>query len=68
MKGGGTLVLQHLPISPQHEHAIFFRIDPPKGAKVGSIFNFDIMQRDSLSGKPLGSSGYRVVVNRPAKQ
>ena len=66
LKGGGIGAIGGLPISPKDEHAIFFRIDPPAGAKVGSAYEFDIFQRDSKNGTPQGGSRYRVVINRKA--
>ena len=35
-KGGRAGAIRALPIAPNGEHVIFFRIDPLKGAKVGS--------------------------------
>jgi hypothetical protein len=61
--GGGQLT--SLPINPKDEHSIFIRIDLPKGTRVGTIYEFDVMQRDTRSGKMLGGSRYRVMVNRP---
>ena len=63
-KGGRAGAIRALPIAPNGEHVIFFRIDPLKGAKVGSVFEFDILQRDSKKGVPQGGSRYRVVINR----
>ncbi len=60
--GGGELT--GLPINPKDEHSIFMRIDVPKGTKVGTVYEFDVMQRDTRSGRMLGGSRYRVMVNR----
>jgi hypothetical protein len=66
LKGGRAAALRELPL-PAAEQAIFIRIDPPAGARVGSVFEFDVSQRDSKRGSPQGGSRYRVVVNRRAK-
>lgn len=66
LKGGGTARVVELPIAPADEHIIFFRIDPPEKAKVGSTYEFEIGQQDSKTGTPQGASRYRVVVNRKA--
>ena len=68
LKGGGTAALTGLPIAPGDEIPIFLRIDPPKRTKVGAVFEFDVVQCESNSGKALGGSRYRVVVNRPARR
>jgi hypothetical protein len=60
--GGGQLT--SIPINPKDEHSIFLRIDLPKGTKVGTVYEFDVTQRDTKSGKLLGGSRYRVMVNR----
>lgn len=65
-RGGGAGQITGLPISPKDEHVIFFRIDPPANTRVGSVFEFDISQRDSKTGAPQGASHYRVVVNKKA--
>ena len=56
--------LNGLPIGPQDEHAIFMRIDLPRGTKVGTVYEFDVMQRDTRTGRMLGGTRYRVVVNK----
>jgi hypothetical protein len=66
-KGGRAGAIRELPLSPKDEHIIFFRVDLPKGAKIGSTYEFDILQRDSKKGAFQGGSRYRVVVNRPSK-
>ncbi|MEO8135560.1 MAG: hypothetical protein ABI831_16470, partial [Betaproteobacteria bacterium] len=64
LKGGGNAEVRQLPIAPKDEFAIFMRIDPPQGTKVGAVFEFDIVQRDSKSKQRLGGSRYRIVVNK----
>ena len=59
---GGQLL--KLPINPKDEHSIFIRIDLPVGTRVGTVSEFDVMQMDSATGRMLGGSRYRVVVNR----
>jgi hypothetical protein len=66
LKGGQVGSLKKLPLSPTDEHVVFLRIDPPANTKIGSVFEFDIQERDSEGRKPLGGSRYRVVVNRKA--
>jgi hypothetical protein len=67
LKGGGAAEVRELPIAPKDEFAIFLRIDPPQGTKVGSVFEFDVIQRNSKTKKPLGGSRYKVVVNKAAR-
>jgi hypothetical protein len=67
-QGGRIGTISGLPISPKNEHVIFFRINPPAGAKVGSAYEFDILQRESKTGTPQGGSRYRVVVNRESRR
>lgn len=64
LKGGRLSAIRALSITPQAEHAIFFRIDPPEGANIGSVFEFDVIQQDSRRQTPQSGSRYRVVVNR----
>ena len=59
---GGQLL--GLPINPKDEHSIFIRIDMPQGTRVGTVSEFDVTQTDSATGRLLGGSRYRVVVNR----
>jgi hypothetical protein len=66
LRGGGMASIGALPLSPRDEHAVFIRIDPPRGTKVGSAFSFDVQQRDSKTKKVLGGSRYQVVVNQPS--
>lgn len=66
LQGGQVNAMQKLPLAPTDNHVIFFRIDPPANTKIGSMFQFDIQQRDSETGKTMGGSRYRVVVNRKA--
>ena len=66
-KGGGRAELRELPIGPEDEHAVFMRIDLPQGTRVGTVYEFDVTQRDSRTGLLLGGTRYRVVVNRPHK-
>jgi hypothetical protein len=68
LKGGKLSAIRSLSISREAEHAIFFRIDPPEGAKVGSVFEFDVIQQDSRNKTPLSGSRYRVVVNKQVRQ
>ncbi len=62
---GGTGTIRKLKIKPTDEIAIFLRIDPPEGARVGSAWDFDVQQLDA-NGQLLGGSRYSVVVNRKA--
>jgi hypothetical protein len=65
LRGGRVAALLRLPLAPREQHAVFIRVDPPKGTEIGSSFSFEITQRDSKTGKPQGGSRYLVVVNRP---
>jgi hypothetical protein len=56
--------LHGLTIGPKDEYAAFVRIDLPENTKVGSVFEFDITQRNAETGALLGGSRYRVVVNK----
>lgn len=67
LQGGGVAAIRELPVPAKDEQAIFIRIDPPAGAKVGSVFEFDVSQRDSKQGSSQGGARYRVVINRKAK-
>jgi hypothetical protein len=60
--------IRGVPIKAKDEFAVFIRIDPPARAKIGSVWEFDVFQRDSKSGRILGGSRYRVVVNKPANK
>lgn len=40
------------------------RIALPENTKVGSVFEFDITQRNAETGALVGGSRYRVVVNK----
>jgi hypothetical protein len=67
----GTQRVSTLPgivVGLEDRHTIFLRIDPPKGAKVGSRWEFSLVQRDAETGRVQGGSTYRVVVNRPVKK
>ncbi len=64
MRGGRVAALRRLSLNAEGEHALFVRVDPPKGTKVGSAYWFDITQRDSRSGELLGGSRYQVEVTR----
>jgi hypothetical protein len=66
LDGGRLAAVSGLPIGPRDEHVVFFRIDLPERTKAGSVFEFDVFQRDSRQGTPQGASRYRVVVNRKA--
>lgn len=66
LPGGQLAAIRDLPLTPSKEHAIFIRVDLPKGTKVGSSFSFDITAQDSTTAEPLGGSRYLTVVNRPA--
>jgi hypothetical protein len=63
LSGGAVGEIRGLPIKAKDEFALFVRVDPPRGAKVGSAWQFDIQQRDSANGRLLGGSRYSVVVN-----
>lgn len=66
LPGGQLAAIRDLPLTPSQEHAIFIRVDLPKGTKIGSSFTFDITAQDSKTAEPLGASRYMAVVNRPA--
>jgi len=66
--GGGSGEVNGLALSPNDEHAVFIRVDPPRGTKVGTTYEFDVMQRESKTGAVLGGVRYRVVVSKPYKQ
>jgi hypothetical protein len=66
--GGGIGEVRGLPIRAKDEVALFLRIDPPRGSKVGSVWEFDVQQKDSRTGRLLGGSRYRVVVNKAVKR
>jgi hypothetical protein len=63
----GVTALPGITLKASDRHTIFLRITPPKGAKVGDVFDFNVEQRDSESKTVLGGSAYRVVINRSAK-
>jgi hypothetical protein len=56
--------IRKFAIGPEDNFPIFFRIDLPSTTKIGSVFEFDVQQRDSESGRFAGGSRYRVVVNK----
>jgi hypothetical protein len=66
LRGRQTAAIRGLPLTPRKEHAIFIRVDLPRGTKIGSSFSFDIAVQDSKTAEPLGGSRYLTVVNRPA--
>jgi hypothetical protein len=66
LAGGQVGAIQKLTLTPNDSPAIFFRVDLPKNTKVGAMYDFDIQQRESESGKYLGGAHYRVVVNKTA--
>jgi hypothetical protein len=66
LQGGGVATIRELLIPANDEQTIFIRIDPPRGAKIGSVFEFDVSQRDSKQGLSQGGARYRVVINRKA--
>ena len=65
---GGVGEIRGLPIKASDEHALFVRVDPPRRSRVGAAWSFDVLQRDARTGRMLGGSRYRVVVNRPARR
>jgi hypothetical protein len=67
LSGGGVAEIRDLPIGRADEIPVFMRIDPPANAKVGSVYEFDVMQLDAKTGKLLGGSRYRIVINRKPK-
>ena len=67
LKGGGIAEIRDLPIGPKDEIPIFMRIDPPANTKIGSVYEFDIVQFDAKSNARLGGSRYRVVINRKGR-
>jgi hypothetical protein len=62
MRGGRVAVCRELTVEPSGNHAVFARVDPPKGTKVGASFSFDISEHESSTGKLLGGSRYQVEV------
>lgn len=64
---GSEGVIRKIPITAAGRHAMFLRIDPPEGSKIGSAWEFEIRQFDSETRELIGGSRYRVVVNKPAK-
>jgi hypothetical protein len=60
--------IRGVPIKAKDEFAVFIRIDPPARAKIGSVWEFDVFQKDSKLGRILGGSRYRVVINKPANK
>jgi hypothetical protein len=65
---GGVGEIRGLSIQEGDEHAMFLRVDPPARAKVGDAWELDVQQREPKTGRILGGSRYRVVVNRPARR
>lgn len=61
--GGKESVLRGLPLNHSAQ-VVFLRIDPPAKARVGDEWIFDVYQRNSRTGKAIGGSRYKVVVNR----
>lgn len=64
----GVTALPGITLKASDRHTIFLRITPPKDAKIGDAFDFNVEQRDPESNKVLGGSTYRVVINRPVKR
>jgi hypothetical protein len=58
-------VLRGLVLKPGEPQTVFFRVDPPAGAKPGSAWEFSVFQRDRDTGQPLGGSTYSVQVVPP---
>jgi hypothetical protein len=67
LSGGQSGAIRGLTLMPGKEHAIFIRIDLPKGTKIGSSFSFDVTMQDSKTRNLLGGSRYLTVVNRPSR-
>ena len=59
-------VLGGLELSAKDRHDVFFRIDPPKGAKPGQAFGFDVVQRDARKGVVQGGATYMVTTTEAA--
>jgi hypothetical protein len=67
LRGGGRAEIRNLSIRPKDEIPVFMRIDPPQGARVGSVYEFDVQQVEARTGRLLGGSRYRVVINKKAQ-
>jgi hypothetical protein len=65
--GGGIYTITGLPLAPNDRHTIFMRIDPPRDARIGSSWDFDVQQWDGQRGNVQGGSRYRVVINKPPR-
>jgi hypothetical protein len=63
----GVSTLRQLSIRSQDRHTMFFRIDPPKKAKVGDSWEFSIIQQESRTKTVQGGADYVVRINRPTK-
>jgi len=66
LTGGRMTAIRSLPIARTSSYTIFLRIDPPPKARVGSEWFFDLTQTDSTTGKLIGGSRYKVVINKKA--
>ncbi|HWZ63625.1 MAG TPA: hypothetical protein VNX02_11425 [Steroidobacteraceae bacterium] len=64
LTGGRMATLRDLPIKAGARHTVFLRIDPPAKAKPGDEWPFLVTQTDRRTGKTLGGSGYKVVINQ----
>jgi len=66
LQGGAEARIKGLPLGPKDRHVLFIRVDPAKGARVGTNLAFDVSQLDSRTGAFLGGSRYQVSINRKA--
>ena len=64
LKGGRKAAITAIPVRAQDTHTMFFRIDPPPKSKVGDAWEFDVSVVDSATGKTIGGSRYKVVINK----
>jgi hypothetical protein len=66
LQGAQQARIRGLPLALKDRYAVFVRIDPAKGTKLGARMAFDVTNVDSKTGAVLGGSRYLVVVNRKA--
>jgi hypothetical protein len=66
LASGKMASIRSLRIEPDSRHTIFMRIDPPAKAKPGDKWSFLVSQTEAGTGKLIGGSRYKVVINRKA--
>jgi hypothetical protein len=66
LAGGRRALIRSLPIARHDSYTMFLRIDPPPKARVGDQWTFDVTQTDAATGKLMGGSRYKVVINKKA--